>query len=128
MARLRTAAVQVDDEGQSNSNHEPMLIMDVFDVDQYGRLLADVRGMRVGDHDHVCPLDVRAGMRCCRMGLHDAAPHRPRLRGTGKDEQNRGLTICIGGKTIPGADHMQKVPPRTERGEESFGCRLECSK
>ena len=43
MTRLRTAAVQVDEEG------EPMLILDVFDVDQYGRLLADVRGVRVGE-------------------------------------------------------------------------------
>ena len=47
MASLRTA-VQVDEEGQL-----PMLIIDVFDVDQYGRLLADVRGVRVGQNTNI---------------------------------------------------------------------------
>ena len=29
------------------------LLLDVFDVDQYGRLLADVRGVRVGETENI---------------------------------------------------------------------------
>lgn len=43
MARLQQQIVQVDGE-------QTVLLLDVFDVDQYGRLLADVRGVRVGEN------------------------------------------------------------------------------
>jgi hypothetical protein len=34
-------------------DEEQHLLLDVFDVDQYGRLLADVRGVRVGETENI---------------------------------------------------------------------------
>jgi hypothetical protein len=34
-------------------DEEQHLLLDVFDVDQYGRLLADVRGIRVGETENI---------------------------------------------------------------------------
>lgn len=46
MARLRRQAPGADDDQPGPS----FLLLDVFDVDQYGRLLVDVRGVRVEEN------------------------------------------------------------------------------
>ena len=45
MARLREQLIPVE-------NQEPTLLLDVFNVDQYGRLLVDVRGAATGHEPH----------------------------------------------------------------------------
>ena len=42
-----------EDSCSSGSGEPPMLIMDVFDVDQYGCLLADIRSVRVGQNTNI---------------------------------------------------------------------------
>jgi endonuclease YncB( thermonuclease family) len=38
---------------RQDGDEEEHLLLDVFDVDQYGRLLADVRGVRVGATENI---------------------------------------------------------------------------
>ena len=127
MTRLRTAAVQVDEQG------EPMLIIDVFDVDQYGRLLANVRVPETITMLARCTL----AQECVAAGwayttpLHivphqvaEAFEHAKTNRvGLGDWKRRKGHS-----RRRPSAD-ASIASSRTEKADrESFGCRLEFSK
>ena len=53
-ARMRRLRHQMGGAGEG-SEPTPSLLLDVFDVDQYGRLVVDVRGVAVGPTEHLLP-------------------------------------------------------------------------
>ena len=77
---------------QMDAEEAGVLLLDIFDVDQYGRLLADVRGLRVGERStllerfsfaedcvrsgwahttpfHICPMNVANAFNLVKTNL-----------------------------------------------------------